>query len=178
MTRILVLGMLDNQPMSGYDIQQMLKLTAADRWGGVLIGSIYHALKKLEQEEHIEIISIEHTGNRQKAIYQITQRGKDHLKDLLSEALRVSSVSYPSALYSGLTFMNLLTNEQACKALEHQQLLLEEEYRFNMQGLEEKKAAMGGLLPPLVQLMFDNMFAIVRQQQDFINSALDLIRQK
>ncbi len=50
--------MLNMQPMSGYDIQQMLKLTNADRWGGVLIGSIYHALKKLEQEKYIEIDSV------------------------------------------------------------------------------------------------------------------------
>ncbi len=175
MTRILVLGMLDNQPMSGYDIQQMLKLTDAERWGGVLIGSIYHALKKLEQEKHIEIVSIEHTGNRQKAIYQITLQGKEHLKDLVSDALRVSSVSYPSTLYSGLTFMKLLTDEQACKALEHQQQLLEEEFRSIVQGLEEKKAAMGGSLPPLVQLMFDNMFAIIGQQQEFLKNALVLI---
>ena len=48
MTRLLVLGMLKMEPMSGYDIQQLLKLKNADQWGGVLIGSIYHALKKLE----------------------------------------------------------------------------------------------------------------------------------
>ncbi|WP_249529548.1 PadR family transcriptional regulator [Paenibacillus brevis] len=46
MTRLLVLGMLDMKPMSGYDIQQMLQTTDAERWSGVLIGSIYHALKK------------------------------------------------------------------------------------------------------------------------------------
>lgn len=46
MTRLLVLGMLNVQPMSGYDVQQGLQMTDAERWGGVLIGSIYHALKK------------------------------------------------------------------------------------------------------------------------------------
>ena len=64
MTRLLVLGMLDAQPLSGYDIQQLLRLSDAERWGGVLIGSIYHALKKLEKEGHIEISSIEMTGHR------------------------------------------------------------------------------------------------------------------
>ena len=34
MTRILVLGLLDVQPMSGYDIQQMLRISDAERWGG------------------------------------------------------------------------------------------------------------------------------------------------
>ena len=35
--------------MSGYDIKQMLQTMDAKRWGGVLIGSIYYALKKLEK---------------------------------------------------------------------------------------------------------------------------------
>ena len=66
MTRLLVLGLLDEQPMSGYDIQQKIIGADAERWGGVLVGSIYHALKKLEQEKYIELSGIEQTGHRQK----------------------------------------------------------------------------------------------------------------
>ena len=50
MTKLLVLGLLDGGPMSGYDLQQKLGGADAERWGGVLPGSIYHALKKLEGE--------------------------------------------------------------------------------------------------------------------------------
>ena len=39
--------------MSGYDIKQMLQTMDAKRWGGVLIGSIYYALKKLEKTSEI-----------------------------------------------------------------------------------------------------------------------------
>ncbi len=46
LTRMLVLSLLDYEPMSGYDIKQMLEMTDAERRGGVLIGSIYHALKE------------------------------------------------------------------------------------------------------------------------------------
>ena len=45
MTKLLVLGLLDGGPMSGYDLQQKLGGADAERWGGVLPGSIYHALK-------------------------------------------------------------------------------------------------------------------------------------
>lgn len=47
MTKLLVLGLLDGA-MSGYDLQQKLGGADAEQWGGVLPGSIYHALKKLE----------------------------------------------------------------------------------------------------------------------------------
>ena len=39
MTKLLVLGLLDGGPMSGYDLQQKLGGADAERWGGVLPGS-------------------------------------------------------------------------------------------------------------------------------------------
>ena len=36
MTKLLVLGLLDGGPMSGYDLQQKLGGADAERWGGVL----------------------------------------------------------------------------------------------------------------------------------------------
>ncbi|MFR4561382.1 MAG: PadR family transcriptional regulator [Flavonifractor plautii] len=67
MTKLLVLGLLDGGPMSGYDLQQKLGGADAERWGGVLPGSIYHALKKLEGEGCIALAGVEQTGHRQKA---------------------------------------------------------------------------------------------------------------
>lgn len=176
MTRLLVLGMLDMKPMSGYDIQQTLQLIDAERWGSVLIGSIYHALKKLELEGYVEIASIEQTGHRQKAIYRITEKGKKHLKELVRDALKESSVSYPSTLYSGISFCDKLTVEECLQALEEQHLILNEEYLAVKKGMEEKSAAMQNNLPPLVKLVFDNMFAMIAQQQMFITKAMEIIK--
>ncbi len=178
MTRLLVLGMLDMQSMSGYDIQQMLKLTNADRWGGVLIGSIYHALKKLEQEEYIEIESVEQTGHRQKAVYKITATGKKHLKELVAESLQSSSVQYPSTLYSGLSFLNIISPEQTKQALVQQLNMLDQEYRALEYGHNAKKEAVGDALNPLMQLIFANMYSIVKQQQDFLRKVLQLLEQQ
>lgn len=172
MTRLLVLGMLDTKPMSGYDIQQALRMTDAERWGGVLIGSIYHALKKLEKDGYIAIDKVEQTGHRQKFTYRITEEGKKHLKDLVREALTSSSVQYPSSLYTGISFFDKLSVEEACQALEQQQMTLGNEYRSVQAGWKEKEAAIEGDIPPMVQLVFDNMFATIRQQQDFVEKAL------
>ena len=62
MTKLLVLGLLDGGPMSGYDLQQKLGGADAERWGGVLPGSIYHALKKLEGEGCIALAGVEWNG--------------------------------------------------------------------------------------------------------------------
>ncbi len=176
MTRLLVLGMLDIQPMSGYEIQQMLKLNDSERWGGVLIGSIYHALKKMEQEKLIEVASIEHTGMRQKAVYTITDAGRKHLLELIQEALETSSVLYPSTLYSGLSFYHKLPEEEVVQALELQKKKLDSEYKSMQAGLESKNSWMQNNLPPMTKLMFDNMFGIIKLQQDFIEAALKLLK--
>ena len=178
MTRLLVLGILDVQPMSGYDIQQILRLSDAERWGGVLIGSIYHALKKMEKEGLVEVESIEQTGHRQKAIYRITEEGQAYSKKLVKEALEASSVNYPSKLYSGLSFVEKISNEEALTVLNNQLRSLEKEYEVLEDGLKLKKLAMNNNIPPMTMLTFDNMFAIVKQQQEFVENAIKLLESK
>lgn len=175
MTRLLVLGMLDIQPMSGYDIKQLLQMTDAERWGGVLIGSIYHALKKMEAEGLVEVTSMEQTGHRQKAIYQITENGKTHLNQLTKDALKTSSVMYPTLLYSGLSYMHKLPIDEALSALNQQANALSLEYQSLEEGLKVKTEAMNGELPSMTKLIFENMFSAIRQQQDFITKAIEIL---
>ena len=176
MTRLIVLGVLDMKPMSGYDIQQALRSNDAERWAGVLIGSIYHALKKLEQEDYIEIDSIEQTGHRQKAIYKITKSGKNYLKELVLESLKESSVLYPSTLYSGISFIHQISNEESQESLLFQKIRLEEEKSEIKKGLIEKKRALGDALSPLTELIFENMFSIIELQKEFLDKALKIIK--
>lgn len=170
--------MLDVQPMSGYDIQQGLQMTDAERWGGVLIGSIYHALKKMEQEGYVAVTSIELTGHRQKAVYSITESGKNYLTILIQDSLKASSVLYPSTLYSGLSFFEKLSVDECRKSLEQQRTTLKNEYDAVKWGLEAKDAAMQHQIPPMIMLIMENMFSIIKQQQDFVDKALDLLNTK
>jgi DNA-binding PadR family transcriptional regulator len=176
LTRLLVLGILDVQSMSGYDIQQALQMTDAERWGGVLIGSIYHALKKMEQEGYVAVTSIEQTGHRQKAIYSITGNGRAYLQTLIKDSLKASSVNYPSTVYSGLSFYEKLSAEECREALLEQRAALNDEYSAVKRGLEAKDAAMEHGIPPMVSLIMDNMFSMIKQQQDFVDKALDILK--
>lgn len=176
LTRVLVLGLLDVQPMSGYDIQQMLRISDAERWGGVLIGSIYHALKKMEKEGLVVVDSIEQTGHRQKAIYKITATGREYLSQLVEDSLADSSVSYPSTLYSGLSFIEKVSPEKALAALNNQLVALEKEYQALESGFRLKDIAMHQNIPPMTKLIFDNMYAIVNQQRAFVENAIKLLK--
>ncbi|WP_274307209.1 PadR family transcriptional regulator [Solibacillus daqui] len=172
MTQLLVLGALNMQPMSGYDIQNMLQENEAERWSGVLVGSIYHALKKLEQNNFIEIDRIEHSGNRQKSIYKITELGKEHLKDLVYNSIISSDVPYPLSFYAGLSFIEQLDVERAIEALRHQLTMLERELVIVESGISIKEKHLSTGLSPLMSIVSNNMVNIIKQQINFVKDLL------
>ncbi|QOV12405.1 PadR family transcriptional regulator [Viridibacillus arvi] len=174
MTQLLVLGMLDIRPMSGYDIQMMLQENDVERWSGVLVGSIYHALKKLEKDKYIEIERMEQTGFRQKAIYKITDKGQSYLQDLIFKTIKTSTIPYPTALYSGLSFIDKLPTEKSREALEQQLQKLFNELESLEIGLEVKKKYLDGELPAMIQLVSNNMIKIVKQQITLVEDILKL----
>ena len=161
MTKLLVLGLLDGGPMSGYDLQQKLGGADAERWGGVLPGSIYHALKKLEGEGCIALAGVEQTGHRQKAVYRITEAGRNHLHTLIADALRASCTTYFYTMGHRPAEVRL--------ALEEQRRRLEAEYA----ALERGRAGNEGQeVPPLARITIDNMVDIVQRQRRCVEELL------
>ena len=169
MTKLLILGLLDEGPLSGYDIQQRVNRADAQRWGGILPGSIYHALRKLEEEQCITLVQVERTGHRQRAVYRITPRGREQLRLLILDALRDAAPCYPTTLYSGLSLLDKVPREQDRAALEEQRQCLEAEYRTLEAGQRSNE---GTEVSPMAQLTIAHMFAVVRLQQQFVEQLL------
>jgi len=170
MTRLMVLGLLKSKPMSGYEIQQILTKSQSDSWAGILPGSIYHALKKMEKEGLVEIDSIEKTGNRSKAIYKITADGEKEFDELLVESLQVSSVYLPSNLYTGLSFIQHLANDEIIQSLKNQQILLEEQLDQLKEGIDIKRSHMP--MDEVTEMLFQNVFKQYELQLDLLNNLI------
>lgn len=175
MTQLIVLGMLEIRPMSGYDIQVTLQEINAEMWSGILVGSIYHALKKLNKDEYVEIASIEQTGLRQKATYKITEKGSLLLRELIIDVLSKTSVNFPTNFYSAISFIDKVPEEKARKALLNQQMLLQEELNTLDKGIKEKKEAFGDTLPPIIASSLKNMYGIIKLQKEYIDELLEII---
>lgn len=170
MTRLMVLGLLKKKPMSGYEIQQLLIKSQADSWAGILPGSIYHALKKMQTEGLVEINSIEKTGNRSKAIYKITTDGEMEFVKLLVESLQVSSVHLPSNLYTGLSFIQHLSKDEIIQSLQGQQAILEEQLEKQRSGIEIKRNHMP--MDDVTELLFQNVFRQYELQIDLLKNLI------
>jgi DNA-binding PadR family transcriptional regulator len=130
----------------------------------------------LESEGHIEIKSIELTGHRQKAVYSITDKGRDYLKSLTLESLQSFSLEYPTTLYSGLSFSHKISEKDAADSLEKQKAYLQKEYEALEYGLKAKNDAMQNHIPPMTRLIFDHMFGLLKLQQEFVEKAIQLLK--
>jgi DNA-binding PadR family transcriptional regulator len=155
LTRLFVLGLLLRRPMSGYEVQRILQLNRTDLWAGILSGSIYHALKKLETEGMVTLSATEQSGNRTRAIYAITPTGETEYRSLLRETWRSPSPHFPSGLYAALSFADDLPREEVLSLLDMHIAALEDQLTAWNAG-ELEKGAVSGPLPSHVGAIFDN----------------------
>ena len=83
--KLLILGMLMEGPMHGYDLKKTVEERAGD-FTDYKFGSVYFALKKLTEQKLTKVVDITAEGARpQKKIYQITDKGKKAFIKLLKE---------------------------------------------------------------------------------------------
>jgi DNA-binding PadR family transcriptional regulator len=155
LTRLFVLGLLLRRPMSGYEVQRILQLNRTDLWAGILSGSIYHALKKLEAEDMVTLRVTEQSGNRTRAIYAITPQGEAEYRALLREVWRSPSLHFPSGLYAALSFTDDLPREEVIALLDAHIAALEQQLVAWNAG-EHEKSALAGPLPSYVGAIFAN----------------------
>lgn len=170
MTRLMVLGLLRTKSMSGYELQQLLQLSEVDKWAGILPGSIYHALKKMDKEGLIKVANVESTGHRTKAIYEITEAGESEYQTLLIESFREPTVKLPVLLYTGLSMLNMQNNsvepEQIIKAIEDQI----QELQTNLADIQAGQEIKANYIEvnELSSITFQNMIDQYQLQIDFL----------
>lgn len=175
MTRLMVLGLLKTEAMSGYEIHQLLVKSEADSWAGILPGSVYHALKKMEREGLVEIDSIEQTGNRSKAIYKITDAGEHEFDKLLLASLQAPSVHLPSTLYTGLSFVQYAKARDIIDSLKQQQVLLAEQLEKQQAGMEEKRKHIE--VDAVTEMVLQNVVHQYELQLNLVNKLLSHYKQ-
>lgn len=145
MIRLVVLGLLIQRPMHGYELQRQLEVGYAAHWAGILPGSIYHALKKMEMEGLVAIKVTEQTGLRMRAIYAITESGREEFRRLLQETWRTPQSVFPRGLYTALAFLTELPVGEVRKALSEQITAMEKD----LMRWQEGETAQGEVAPLL-----------------------------
>jgi DNA-binding PadR family transcriptional regulator len=84
MLKFALLGSLNYQPMSGYDLKQFTDRSTSNFWHAEL-SQIYITLKSLEKDGLISSTAIAGEGRPDRRVYTITETGRQALQDWLKQ---------------------------------------------------------------------------------------------
>ncbi|MFD6068486.1 MULTISPECIES: PadR family transcriptional regulator [Amycolatopsis] len=120
-TRLLVLGVVRMYGKAhGYQVRRELLSWAADKWGNVQPGSIYHALKKMTTEGLLEQVEDAEPGSGpDRVAYRLTEDGETEFLVQLGRALSSDDATGYS-LSAAVTFMPTLPRAQVLALLKQQ----------------------------------------------------------
>lgn len=89
--RYLILGLLAESPMSGYDIKKQVNSALAAATNASY-GTLYPTLHKLLAEGAVEMQEVAQQGRPSKKIYQITEQGRQELLEWLKQPTAADQV--------------------------------------------------------------------------------------
>jgi DNA-binding PadR family transcriptional regulator len=167
MTRLVLLSLLQQRPMHGYEIQQKVQDEKMEQWTNILSGSIYFALTQMEKEGLIRADAEERTGNRLRKIYAITDEGREAYLNLLREALLSPPHSLKSDFSLAIGFAPDLSVEERSKLLRQNIRNLEETRLFWKSGEEIKSG-----IHPAIKAIFKNDLELIDRDIRFLQELL------
>lgn len=136
---LLVLGLLLDRPMHGYEIGQYVKNESVTTWFDISTAAIYYSLNKLHR---LGLVSETHSrGDRvERTVYHATERGREQFFASMEETL-TSEEPVRFEHHLGIFLLNKLPEARALTLLEARLALLED-WRVTLeQALEQQQAA-------------------------------------
>lgn len=142
-TRLLVLGVIRMYGQAhGYQVRTALASWSADRWANAKPGSIYHALRKLAEQDLVASVGTEEgEGGPERVAYRLTASGDLEFFTLLRGAI-TDRTDDPVAIFAGITFLTALTRREALALLRLRRQFLGVTQSMSAQ-LRDSNAAMG-----------------------------------
>jgi DNA-binding PadR family transcriptional regulator len=94
---LIVLGLLRERPLHPYEILRIMRKHRDDLRLAISVGSIYHAVERLEREGYVVPTGTGREGARpERTTYEITPAGKDEHSRRTRELLRAVQPEYPA----------------------------------------------------------------------------------
>lgn len=123
--RMVILGLLRERPLYGYEIKQIIEEHMGD-WTSIAFGSIYFALEKLTDKKFVEKAGLERKGKRpSRCVYQITRAGRGEFLRLLRKSWQTFEQQYFD-LDICLLFLKDLPAQEVIGYLRRRQAILRE----------------------------------------------------
>jgi len=173
-TRLVILGLLRERPLYGYEIKHIIEDRMGD-WTNIAFGSIYYALDRLAEEDLIEEVATEREGGRpSRTVYRITEAGSEQFLVLLREVWSQVERHY-FTFDLGLTFMKALPIEEV-KGWLRQRLGQLEAILHHLQAHQEEQMACEEV-PRLAAAVFEHSRAHFEAEFSWTQDLLGKVEQ-
>ncbi len=120
---VVVLGMLAEEPLYGYELIERFRSRALGRWTEVARASVYQSLKRLEEDRLVAGRNVGGIGGPDRRVFRITRPGRDRLRAGLLERFG-GEAGYRSDAAAALGQIHALTAAEARSALGHREAAL------------------------------------------------------
>jgi len=172
--RLVILGLLRERPLYGYEIKQIIEEHMSD-WTSIAFGSIYFALDKLAEEGFVEKSAVEQDGKRpSRTVFQITDAGREEFIRLLREGWGSIERQY-FAIDIHLFFIDSLPREEVMNYLRIRQAAMRQALEHIQNHRDEELARPE--VPPLARMIFDHSLAHTRAELEWLNGLIEQIDQ-
>ena len=113
-----VLALLCERPMHPYEMYQTLRERHEDIVVPVSVGSLYHAVSRLQEHGHVRPVTTEQVGNRpERTTYEILDSGRRVMRGRIAELLATPSAVAP-ADHGGIGEFHNLPAERVLESLD------------------------------------------------------------
>jgi len=133
---LVVLGLLSEMPMHGYQLYQKIEKRHMEAWAQVNLASVYNTLDRLKRSKMVEAKRERPGKMPEREVFHITAKGKRRLSALVEEAL--TSPHMPQNDFCvGVAFLFGLPKKKALECLEVKRKQLKA-VTAHMDGLRRK----------------------------------------
>ena len=165
--RIVLLGLLYEKPLHGYEIKHIIE-DHMDDWTDIKVGSIYFSLNKLSDEGNIEILDELREGNRPaKTIYQITDEGRKEFLRLLTK-LWMSEDNTIYTMDVGIYFLTHLDKETLAGMLDKRIENMTRSKEYLESHIQEQKE--NKFIPAHAFAIMDHTYRHMNAEYDWLKS--------
>lgn len=135
---LVVMGFLLDQPMHGYQINQLVKVHRMDSWAKISPPMIYKTLVYLEEQGMVSSKREREGLMPERRVYRLSPKGRERLARLVEKSLLDKNITYDLSNL-GYFFIFALDKEKALECLKQKKVLLEKTIRSLRKRMEEFK---------------------------------------
>lgn len=164
---LIVLGMLEEQSLSAYDIQKSVEYRNISKWVKISTPSIYKKVIQLEEKGYIKKTMIKENNMAEKAVYSLTSDGKTQLKKVMMD-ISSKPIDIFIDLNAVIVNLDILSKEEQKQCLNNIEENIKIRKKYIEKNIESKKDISS--IPKVAKQVLQQQFILTEAIENWINS--------